>query len=519
MTRLAALAGVVSAALVALVALAGSALAHPLGNFTANTSAAITVRPDAIAVDYVVDLAEIPALRVVQDLDSDGDGAVSESEGAGYRVDECDRLAEGIELAVDGATVDPAVTTTSLELPPGQGGLVTLRLECRMEAESPAAGERTVTFADANLDGRIGWREVTAVGDGTTLTSSDVPTASPSDRLRTYPEDQLSSPLDIRSATLAVEDGGGAAGLVDAVGPGGAAGSVLDRATDAFTGLVARPDLTVVTALGAVLVAVGLGALHGVAPGHGKTVMAAYLVSKEGTARQALGLALTVAVTHTVGVLVLGAVLTVAEVAAPQQLYGWLGLVSGLLFAAVGLGLLRSALAARRRGESHHHHHHAHDDHEHQADREPALAAASAAGERAGAAHAVRSEVASDAERPQRDHPAPRSRAGTGVSWRSLAAPGLAGGMVPTPSALVVLLGGIALDRTWFGVALVGAYGVGMAGVLVGAGMLLLRARGGLESRVRTGRLGRLAGALPIVTACLVLSAGLVIAARAASTI
>src|SRR5205814_5073869 len=135
----------------------------------------------------------------------------------------------------------------------------------------------------------------------------------------------------------------------------------------------------------------------------------------------------------------------------PERLYPWLGLASGALLAAIGAGLLRRAIRVRR----HRHHHH---DHPHEADTRP-------------------------------------------VGLRALIAMGFAGGLVPSPSALVVLLGAIALGRAWFGVVLVIAYGLGMAATLTGAGLVLLRARRALDRRAGArpgpgpGLVARVAGA------------------------
>lgn len=473
---------VTGAAVAAVAALAGPAAAHPLGNFTTNTSAALTVGPDSVAVDYVLDLAEIPALRVVQELDADGDGAVSTTEGAAFQRDECANLAAGMTLSLDGEALALEVERTALHLPEGEAGLATLRLECALAADAAWEGSATLAFADANLDGRAGWREVSATGDGTTLQDSDVPRRSSSDHLRRYPQDRLAAPLDVRAATLVVRRGAAPVAQDGDAGTPASEGAGVARLADGFTRLVAARELTLGLGALAALTAVGLGGLHALAPGHGKTVMAAYLLSRQANARQLLGLALTVAVAHTLGVLILGAVVGVTEVLAPDRLYAWLGMASGLLFALVGLTLLRGALRGRHghHGDGHHHgHEHAHGDgHDHSHD------------------HVAR---------------------GREVGWRGLIAPGLAGGLVPTPSALVVLLGGMALDRTWFGVLLVLAYGVGMAGVLVGAGWVLLHARGRLAARGVTGRLAGVARALPVATAALLVLGGLAIATRAAA--
>ena len=491
-----ALAAAVTAVL--LLVPAAPAAAHPLGNFTANTAAAVTVTPDAVRVDYVLDLAEIPALQTVQRIDADGDREVSDREGAAYRAEECAAIAEGLTVAVAGRRAPVAVTGSALAFPPGQAGLDTLRLECALTATVDVGGSSDrvdVTVDDATRRDRVGWREVTAVGDGVDLTAADVPAVSSTDRLTSYPQDRLQSPLRVTSAALTVEPGDRGAGPGSTVGgataedpPGGGVVATLDRLTDTFTGLVSRQELTGGFVLLASVLAVGLGALHALAPGHGKTVMAAYVVGQRGATRHAVGLGLAVAVAHTAGVLALGLVLTLTQAVTPERLYPALGVASGLLFAAVGAVLLTRALRRPHGGHGHGHGH----DHGH------------------GHGHHDRGRGGGSGRAP---------------SWRGLVLPGLAGGMVPTPSALVVLLGGIALGRAWLGVGLVVAYGIGMAGTLVGGGWVLARLRERIEGRVlaagRAGgagaRLGeRIVAGLPVTAAALVLVGGLVLTARAA---
>ncbi|MBW3601389.1 MAG: High-affinity nickel-transporter [Actinobacteria bacterium] len=453
----------------AVAATAAPAAAHPLGNFTSNVYAGLRVTPERVLIDHVVDLAEIPALQARQDMGARGGGPVAPEAAADYRRDECARVAEAITVRLDGEAHAVTVTGSRLTLPPGQAGLATLRLECDLVVRVPAIrGTARVRFRNRYLDARIGWREVTAVGDGTTLVASTAPVDSVSRRLTAYPQGRLGAPPDRRGATLTVSPGGdtvtpGARGRPGVTGLG-----PVDAWTDEYTALIARQDLTPAFALLAAVLAIALGALHAAAPGHGKTVMAAYLVGRQGSARQAAALGLTVAVTHTAGVLALGALLSATQAVAPERLYPWLGLASGLLFASIGAGLLRRSLRQRHAHRRHGHPH----------------------------AHAT--------------PPAP--------TWRTLAVPGLAGGMVPSPSALVVLLGGIALGRAWYGVALVLAYGLGMAATLVGAGYLLLRARAGLERRTAGQawpRLSAIWAALPMVTAGLIVVGGVVIALRA----
>jgi len=464
-----------------LVAPATAAAAHPLGNFTTNTYAGLEVGVEDVAVDYVLDLAEIPTFQTIERLGRGPDGRLDTRVRAHYEAGQCADLAAGLQVTVDGERFDLDVVGSELSFPAGEAGLDTLRLECRMLARAGAFdGQRTVTISDGSFPSRLGWREITATGDGTTVTASDVPSTSLSARLLAYPEELQRSPLDRREATVRVRRGGPADGAGAPSDPGESMVGAIERLSTSFTSLVAGQPLTVAFGLFAFGAAILLGALHALAPGHGKTVMAAYLVGSRGTTRQALQLGMTVAVTHTAGVFALGMVLSAFQSVAPERVYPYLGLASGLLFSAVGAVLLRNALRARK---AHHSHDHGHS-HEHGHTHEH------------GHEHGHTHDAA--------------------LTWRSMLAPGLAGGLVPSPSALVVLLGGIAVGRAWFGVSLVFAYGVGMAATLVAAGYLLLRARHRFESRTTTGRLSRLVGALPVGTAGLIVVGGLVIAARSA---
>src|SRR5207249_10468404 len=115
----------------------------------------------------------------------------------------------------------------------------------------------------------------------------------------------------------------------------------------------------------ALVVAAVLGAVHALEPGHGKTVVAAYLVGSRGRAWHALVLGLVVTASHTAGVYLLGAVtLYASRYIVPERLYPWLGVASGLTVAGLGIVLfLRRYRGASRR----HSHDHAHDDHHHHA--------------------------------------------------------------------------------------------------------------------------------------------------------
>lgn len=496
--------------------LAPAASAHPLGDLTVSTHLGVRVEPAAVIVDVVVDVAEVPALRAFPALGRGPGGAqVPESDRRAYRDRLCPALLDAVRLERDGVAVTLALVGSALEFLPGDAGLTTARLECGLRTTARLETvDHELVLTDSLAVQPIGWREITAVGDGVVLVGSDVPEQSVSDALRSYPPDLLDEPLDQRSASVRVARGSGVvtgavtrAASDDGADPTGSL-TGLGQLSTSFTDLVATTRLDVGAGLVAVALAILLGALHALAPGHGKALMAAYLVGRNGSLRQAALIGVSVTLTHTAGVLLLGILLTVAIVAAPVQVYPWLSLASGLLLVAVGLGLL---LRARSQQGAHVH------DHDHDHDTSPGSAP-------------VRTAVAVGGPGPTGAGPSARAhqtrRRGhehepVGDA-RGLLAVGFAGGLVPSPSALVVLLGGSALGRAWFGVLLVLAYGIGMALALVGTGLLLVRARDRLESWSAGRAAGRrtpwvpaVLSRLPTATAGLVVVIGAGLAADA----
>jgi nickel/cobalt exporter len=454
MKRLSTIAAIVTA----LVILPSSAaLAHPLGNFTINTYSGIRVQPELVIVRYVVDMAEIPTFQ-----------ERSKIAAPDYARRSCATISSASELTVDDATAELTVAASTARLLAGAAGLETLRLECTFRTDV-ASAPHTIQYRDANYSNRVGWHEITAIGDGATLVSSSAPARSVTAELTQYPNDLLQSPLDVRAATLRTRPGGAPASASSSVATPSLLPRGVDGATRAFTSFLADHGSTSAFAILALIIAVGLGAVHALAPGHGKTVVAAVIVGERGSWRQGALLGLVVTLTHTAGVLALGLLLSLSSSAASDRVYPFLGMASGAMLAAIGAGLLRRNLRARRStGRRGHPHEHPH-------------------------------------------HHAPAARA---MSTRTLAAMGLAGGLVPSPSAVVVLLGAIALQRAWLGVGLVVAYGAGMALTLCTAGLLLSGARTFLDRRSRGGTFDRLARVLPMCTAAVITIVGLTVAAR-----
>lgn len=472
---------------------------HPLGNFSVNQAIGLDLYPDRVGVTAIVDLAELPTLQDRSAVDANGDGTVSAAESAAYNSRVCNAMARAVALQVDDHRVQWSVRPAGFEYRPGSAGLHTSRISCTLDAAAHLTRSAVVDLVNGYQADRVGWREITAAGHGVRIVNPPVPVRSVSDSLRSYPTDLLGSPLDQRSARLQVEPGDGpSAGATIHVNRGDPVSRWVAEADRTLERLVGGHLTPFVGAL-AVLLALALGAAHAALPGHGKTVMAAYIAGRRGRPRDAVTVGAIVTLTHTGGVLVLGILLTASASLAGEVVLSWLGVASGVLVAAVGVAMLVGALRRRTSADDHHHQASAHDhDHHHHH----------------GHSHDHDHGHSHEHDHDHHDghsHPHP-SR---GPRRLSLVGMGVAGGLVPSPSALIVLLGAIGLGHTAFGVLLVVAYGVGMAATLTAAGLLLVRVRDRWTSRPRR-TLARLAALAPAGTAALVLCVGLGLAGRAA---
>lgn len=280
--------------------------------------------------------------------------------------------------------------------------------------------------------------------------------------------------------------------------PGNAALSSDGRPSDPFADLIAIPELGLGAVLLALLAALGWGAMHAMSPGHGKTLVAAYLVGAHGTARHTLFLGLTTTVTHTAGVFALGFVtLALSRYILPEQLYPWMSAASGILVVLIGLSLARSRLlrgAEHRHDHDHGHSHHHGDAHTHVRANDHAHDHSHEHAHGHGHSHL------------------PPGVDGRPVTWRGLLALGISGGLLPCPSALVLMLGAISLNRIGFGLLLIVAFSLGLAGVLTLFGIALVHAGKWFE-RIPEG--GRIVRFIPVASALFITAAGLVITVQA----
>ncbi len=496
-------------ALVALgfMAWAPTASAHPLGNFTINHYSRLELSPTALRVRFVLDFAEIPTFQERQSMDPDGDGVVNADDQAKYLTSKMEELRQQLRLTVGGASRALSLVPNSLEfqLAPGQGGLSVMRLAAWFTAPlSIAHGQSlAVTYRDDTYSDRLGWREIVVQpGPGLALVQTDVSTKDTSDELRAYPPNLLAQPLNEREAhfTFALGASGEAPVISSAPNPVAALGA-LDLTKDAFATLITPQELSLPVLLVLLLSAAALGAIHAFSPGHGKTIVGAYLVGSRGTAKHALLLGLVVTATHTSGVYALGLVTWFASrYIVPDQLYPWLGVISGALVAVIGGQLFITRLGAVR-GRPTAHVHTPADGHTHSHPHAPHDALKPQDDENAEFAHA---------------HSHLLGVADAAPTWQNLVALGISGGLLPCPSALVVMLGAIALGRIALGLVLIVAFSFGLAAVLIATGLILLYA-GRLAGRFLHG--GRARGwffrVVPVGSAFVVMLLGIGIAAGA----
>jgi len=189
-----------------------AAFAHPLGNFTINHFAGLRIGTDRIALDVVIDRAEIPTFQERQRLDTNGDGTVAPAEIEAERQVACQALSSDLSLTVAGQRVGLDVAQAGLSFPPGAGGLSTMRLVCEYTASvaTGASAGTAIAFEDRSFAERIGWREIVLLGDGVTLTGAPAATdpGGVSKRLTVYPTDLLTQPLNERSVFVTAVAGG-----------------------------------------------------------------------------------------------------------------------------------------------------------------------------------------------------------------------------------------------------------------------------------------------------------------------
>jgi nickel/cobalt exporter len=507
--------------LILLILSSATCFAHPMGNFSINHYSKITIGQRSIEILYLVDMAEIPTYQEIRQFEV----TPTPDDPSVYRY--LDRqeplLKAGLSMESDGRPLQFETVERRVTFAEGAGGLLTMKIGFmfRSRLDFPA-GVHQLSYTDNNFPGRAGWKEIVVPGDGAEILNSSAPATGRSQELTTYSSDALNSPPQQLSASVSyrtvVADAGRSAsgsttrastnrvfpradtsrtatahlpslqqhqdslaaitsfngndrepsdrGIAEPGVPRLPATRAQNTPRSRFTELISTQDqLSFWVLFSAALIAAGLGALHALEPGHGKTIVAAYLVGSRGTARHAVLLGIVVTAAHTAGVFLLGAVtLYASRYIVPEQLYPWLGAISGLSVAGLGIFIFLRHWT----GETGEHSHAPGERHSHWflSMFKPAK---------------IETSRNSDTAACDSD---PIRRA---VSLRELCILGITGGIVPCPAALVVLLSAFSLHRIGFGLFLITAFSVGLAGVLVIVGLTMVYTKRFMAARVRAG--------------------------------
>jgi ABC-type nickel/cobalt efflux system permease component RcnA len=462
--------------------------AHPLGNFSINQFSRVEIEKNRIRIRQVLDLAEIPTFQESQKIDADRNGELSRSELDAYVETLTPGYLKNLNLSVENQPIELRAESKNVSTPAGAGNLPTLRVEWNLVGDFAAANSTgRVLFENKNYAERVGWNEViVARTEGVSVFDSTAFANSLSNELRDYPEDLLNAPLAERRAEMSFTTGAppeNAKLIVNRDGQTAAAPAPKDRLAE----LINIPEITPTIALFGLLVAFALGALHAMSPGHGKTVVGAYLVGSRGTFNHAIFLGLTVTITHTLGVFALGLItLFASNYILPERIMPFLNFVSGLLVFFIGISLFKDRLlSALGYKPAAHHHEHAHDD-------------GNAHSHSDGAAMHSHDGVNFHSHQPPEQ-----------ITWGSLLALGISGGLLPCPSALVLMLSAISLGRIGYGLILTIAFSVGLAATLTAVGLIFLYV-GKLFDNPSLGN-NRLIKTLPVLSAFVIACVGAVI--------
>ncbi len=481
--------------------------AHPMGNFSVSHFTKFDVTKKSVDITYVLDLAEIPTYQLMRDWNLDPAADAKSPPGLLQQkaTAQAKEWLQQLDFTSDGARLQPKLEHTTIRLSDGAGGMHVSRIETALRLDNV---QGKLSFEDRNFPDRAGWKEIVITSsDQTPIIQASQSGADRSKALTEYPADPtLTPPQDLRAnVEWHVEAPVIVTKIVPIQQPAPAVTQSATPATptpvpgevtrgDYLSRMLSQHDIPFKVMLIGLAVAFAFGALHAKSPGHGKTMVAAYLVGSRGTMKQAAFLGGMVTLTHTISVFLLGLVtLVFAKYLAPEKLVTWLGVASGLSIVLIGASLFYKRLHTLRAAKAHHHHHHHHthdDAHAH--------------------AHAHGLPHTHDHHHDHDHGPNGHSHVPQGeVSLRSLIALGASGGMVPCPSALVLLLISISLGHVGLGLLLLVSFSLGLAGVLMAIGMMVIYAKQWLPDPVKTSQhpLFRL---IPVLSAFVIVCVGLV---------
>ena len=478
-----------------LLSLAALAVAHPMGNFSVSHYARFQVTKHGVELQYALDLAELPTFDLLRSwkLERTSPRGALESKAR----DQAQVWVNQLQITADGKPIHPKLGRVELAIADGAGNLPVLRISAGAHLD---AASGTLAYEDQNFPDRAGWKEIVILADeGATLQRASQTEKDVSKGLTEYPPDPtVAPPQDLRAElkwsverpiladrkptviTPLPQPTRAPAGPPPAAATPAAAppGSVVRG--DFLSRLLHEREITPWMILVGIAAAFVLGAAHALTPGHGKTIVAAYLVGSRGTLKHAIFLGGIVTLTHTISVFALGlATLFLFHYVMPENIVQVLGAISGLSIVAIGAWMVTKRLKAVRHQYQHDHHlkHHHHHDHDHH---------------------------------HRHDHgPDGHTHMPDEISWAGLTALGASGGLVPCESALILLLGAIALRRVGLGLVLLISFSAGLALVLMAIGAIVLFARNLLPDRKRSST-NPFFRWLPVASSALVVILGLI---------
>ena len=475
----------------------GLATAHPLGNFSVNQYSHIEVEKSQIKLRAVLDMAEIPTFQQSQTIDTNKDGTLSQEELDVYAEKITPEYIANFSLTVDGQPIQLRPVAKNIALQIGAADLQTLKINWDLVGDVSNLDTNAVhqlKFENKNNEERIGWNEIVVgrVGEVNIFDSTAFGSGLTKE-LQAYPSGVLTEMLGERKAEFSFTSSPLAASVKPLQNRDGHISAPVEPLKkDKFAELISVPEITPSIILFGLLVAFGFGAMHALSPGHGKTVVGAYLVGSRGTLKHAIFLGLTVTITHTLGVFALGLLtLFASNYILPETLMPFLGFVSGLLVLFIGLTLFKDRLfsALGWKANAHHEHHghdHAHGEHSH----------SHAPHDHDGLAHTHGGST--------HTHLPPEN-----ITWRNLLALGISGGLLPCPSALVLMLSAISLGRIGYGIVLTVVFSFGLAATLTAVGLAFLYV-GKIFGNSSLSN-NRLIKALPVFSAFVITCVGAVI--------
>ncbi|HEX3100224.1 MAG TPA: hypothetical protein VHQ01_00455 [Pyrinomonadaceae bacterium] len=458
-------------------------MAHPLGNFSINQYSRIEAGRSQIKLRQVIDMAEIPTFQESSSIDADRDGRLSQEEIDAYAARITPQYLANLRLVLNGEALEIRAVSTQAKLGIGAGDMPTLNISWDLIANMSSIAEISkVNFQNNNFAERVGWNEIVVSRvNGANVFDSTAFGSGITDELKTYPQEAIAAPLAERKAEFSLSTGSVPQNARPLQDRDGQPSTPVQK--DRLAELIAVPEITPMIALFGILAAFGLGALHAMSPGHGKTVVGAYLVGSRGTAKHAAFLGLTVTITHTLGVFAIGLItLFASSYILPERIMPFLSFVSGLLVFFIGISLFKDRLFTLfgwKNAAGHHHHHDGEAAHSHD-----------------GVTHTHGGSTHTHAPMES-------------LTWSNLLALGVSGGLLPCPSALVLMLSAISLGRIGYGLILTVVFSFGLAATLTTVGLIFLYLGNVFGQTAFAGN--KLFKALPVLSAFVVASAGALI--------